>query len=67
MGGIVSAEDALEYLIAGATAVQVGSAHFIDARAGLKIVDGIRNYLGLNDIPTLTFLIGSLKVKGESP
>jgi len=67
MGGIVSAEDALEYLIAGATAVQVGSAHFIDARAGLKIVDGIRNYLGLNDIPTLTSLIGSLKVKGESP
>ena len=45
IGGIVSAEDALEYLIAGATAVQVGSAHFIDPRAGLKIIDGIQNYL----------------------
>ncbi len=65
MGGIVSAGDALEYLIAGATAVQVGSAHFIDVRAGLKIVDGIRNFLGHNDIFALTSLIGSLKVRGE--
>ncbi len=63
MGGIISAEDALEYMIAGATAVQVGSAHFIDARAGLKIVDGLQNYLRVNDIPNLTDLIGSLKVK----
>jgi dihydroorotate dehydrogenase (NAD+) catalytic subunit len=66
MGGIVSAEDALEYLIAGATAVQVGSAHFIDARAGVKIVDGIQNYLRINDIPNLTDLIGSLKVRRDS-
>ena len=66
MGGIVSAEDALEYIIAGATAVQVGSAHFIDARAGLKIVDGIQHYLRINDIPNLTDLIGSLKVRRDS-
>jgi dihydroorotate dehydrogenase (NAD+) catalytic subunit len=66
MGGIVSAEDALEYMIAGATAVQVGSAHFIDARAGLKIVDGIQQYLRVNDIPNLTDLIGSLKVRRDS-
>jgi dihydroorotate dehydrogenase (NAD+) catalytic subunit len=66
MGGIVSAEDALEYMIAGATAVQVGSAHFIDARAGLKIVDGIQHYLRINDIPDLTDLIGSLKVRRDS-
>jgi dihydroorotate dehydrogenase (NAD+) catalytic subunit len=66
MGGIVSAEDALEYMIAGATAVQVGSAHFIDARAGLKIIDGIQNYLRVNDIPNLTDLIGSLKVRRDS-
>ena len=66
MGGIVSAEDALEYMIAGATAVQVGSAHFIDVRAGLKIVDGIQHYLRANDIPNLTDLIGSLKVRRDS-
>jgi dihydroorotate dehydrogenase (NAD+) catalytic subunit len=66
MGGIVSAEDALEYIIAGATAVQVGTAHFIDSRASLKIVDGIQNYLRINDIPNLTDLIGSLKVRRDS-
>jgi len=66
MGGIVSAEDALEYIIAGATAVQVGSAHFIDAKAGLKIVDGIQTYMRINDISHLTDLIGSLKIRRDS-
>jgi dihydroorotate dehydrogenase (NAD+) catalytic subunit len=66
MGGIVSAEDALEYMIAGATAIQVGSAHFIDARAGLKIIDGIQHYLRVNDIPNLADLIGSLKARRDS-
>lgn len=66
MGGIVSAEDALEYIIAGATAIQVGSAHFIDAKAGLKIIDGIQTYMRANDIPSLTDLIGSLKVRRDS-
>jgi dihydroorotate dehydrogenase (NAD+) catalytic subunit len=66
MGGIVSAEDALEYMIAGATAVQVGSAHFIDARAGLKIIDGIQHYLRANNIPRLVDLIGSLKVRRDT-
>jgi dihydroorotate dehydrogenase (NAD+) catalytic subunit len=65
MGGIVTAKDALEYLIAGATAVQVGSAHFTDPRAGLKIIDGILAYLKTNGIPALSSLIGSLKTKGE--
>jgi dihydroorotate dehydrogenase (NAD+) catalytic subunit len=66
MGGIVSAEDALEYIIAGATAVQVGSARFIDARAGLKIIDGIQTYMRVHDIPNLTDLIGSLKVRRDT-
>ena len=51
IGGIVTAEDALEYLVAGATAVQVGSAHFADPRASLKIIDGIQAYLQANDLP----------------
>jgi len=66
MGGIGSAEDALEYLIAGATAVQVGTAHFIDPKAGMKIVDGIQHYMRVNDISNLTELIGSLKVRRDS-
>jgi len=65
MGGIVTAKDALEYLIAGATAVQVGSAHFADPRAGLKIIDGILAYLKANGMSGLSPLIGSLKTKGD--
>jgi len=65
MGGIVTAEDALEYMIAGATAVQVGSAFFADPKAGLKIVDGIQDFLKTNEIPNLNSLVGSLKVKTE--
>jgi dihydroorotate dehydrogenase (NAD+) catalytic subunit len=48
-------------MIAGASAVQVGSAHFIDPRAGLKIVDGIRDYLRSERIPDVSSLVGSLK------
>lgn len=66
IGGIATAEDALEYLIAGATAVQVGSAHFNDPRAGLKIVEGVRGYLKANGLQTLSPLIGSLKVGRDS-
>jgi dihydroorotate dehydrogenase (NAD+) catalytic subunit len=65
MGGIVSAEDALEYLIAGATAVQVGSAHFIDLRASLRIIDGIQSYLKANEIPNIAPLVGSLKTRRD--
>jgi len=63
MGGIATAEDALEYIIAGATAVQVGSAHFIDPRASLRIIDGIQSYLKANEIANIAPLVGSLKTK----
>lgn len=62
IGGIMTAEDALEYLIAGATAVQVGSAHFIDPRVSLKVIEGIENYLKANGFTNIYPLIGSLRV-----
>ncbi len=65
IGGISTAEDALEYLIAGASAVQVGSAHFGDPRVGLKIIEGIRNYLKNNHLSDLSTVIGSLKTGQE--
>ncbi len=61
IGGIVSAEDALEYLIAGAAAVEVGSAHFIDPRAPLKIIEGMRKYLQVHKYGHISELVGSLK------
>jgi len=63
LGGIATAEDALEYLIAGATAVQVGCAHFYDPRAPLKIIDGISKYLKAHNLNEISPLIGSLKTK----
>lgn len=68
IGGIVCAEDALEYLIAGASAVQVGSAHFTDPRAAVKVIDGIQTYLQRQGFPGVSSLVGSLKTgqdKGE--
>jgi dihydroorotate dehydrogenase (NAD+) catalytic subunit len=53
MGGIMTTSDALEFLLAGATAVQIGTASFIDPRASVKILEGIENYLtkkGFSDI-----------------
>jgi dihydroorotate dehydrogenase (NAD+) catalytic subunit len=63
IGGIVAAEDALEYLIAGATAVEVGCAHFIDPRAPLKILEGMHKYLQDHRLPDISSLIGSLRLK----
>jgi dihydroorotate dehydrogenase (NAD+) catalytic subunit len=63
LGGIATAEDALEYLIAGATAVQVGCAHFFDPRAPLKIIEGISKYLKAHGLNGISSLIGSLKTK----
>lgn len=65
MGGIVCAEDALEYLIAGATAVEVGSAHFADPRASLKILQGLQQYMKVHELPNLASLIGSLQTKAS--
>jgi dihydroorotate dehydrogenase (NAD+) catalytic subunit len=45
MGGIMSVADALEFLLAGASAIQVGTASFIDPQASVKILEGIEDYL----------------------
>src|SRR5450759_24004 len=53
MGGIMTASDALEFFLAGASAVQIGTASFIDPQASVKILEGIENYLlkkGFSDI-----------------
>lgn len=53
IGGIMTTSDALEFLLAGASAVQVGTASFIDPQASIKILEGIEKYLldkGFNDI-----------------
>ena len=61
-GGIVTAEDALEFIIAGATTVGVGTALFYDPLACRKINDGIAQYLARHDIPSIEALVGSLQL-----
>ena len=60
MGGIATARDALEFMIAGATAVQVGTANFVDPFIWSKLLDGIREYLRHHGIGRLADLTGSL-------
>lgn len=61
MGGIMSARDALEFMVAGASAVQVGTASFVDPRAGLEIIDGMQDYMKKNRIKKITDIVGTLK------
>ena len=62
VGGIFTANDALEYLIAGATAIQVGTANFVNPNAMIEIIEGIKDYMRRHEIDDINKIIGSLKV-----
>jgi len=61
IGGILTASDALEFLIAGAAAVQVGTANFVNPRATLDIIEGINAYMVRHGFTALRDIIGSLE------
>jgi len=61
MGGIMTAPDALEFLIAGATMIAVGTANFINPRAPLDVLEGIEAFMKDNKISDIREIIGSLK------
>ena len=62
IGGIMTAKDALEFLIAGAVAVQIGTVNFINPNAAIEIIDGIESYLSEKKIDRLSDIIGSIKI-----
>jgi dihydroorotate dehydrogenase (NAD+) catalytic subunit len=66
LGGISTTEDALEFFIAGARAVQVGTANFYDPGASVRIVQGLRNYCQRKRLH-LSAIIGSLKIPERAP
>jgi len=61
VGGIMTPEDALEFLIAGAVAVQIGTANFINPRATIDVIEGIEAFLIKRNIPQITDIIGTLQ------
>ncbi len=63
IGGITTAEDALEFLIAGATAVQVGTANYLDPLASIKILEGVQHFCAQQKITAIRSLIGSLQME----
>ena len=60
LGGIMNATDAIEFILAGASAIEVGTANFIDPQITEKIANGIDEYLDRNNIASVKELIGSL-------
>ena len=62
MGGIMNATDAVEFFIAGASAVAVGTANFVNPQASIEVVEGISDYLEKADMQSIKELVGSLKV-----
>ena len=61
LGGITTAEDAVEYLLAGAAAVQVGTANFRDPRAPLHVIDGLEKFLERKRLTEVRDLVGKMK------
>ena len=61
VGGIMNATDAIEFMLAGASAIQVGTANFIDPQVSIKILDGIEDYCQQNNITAVKDLIGALQ------
>jgi dihydroorotate dehydrogenase (NAD+) catalytic subunit len=62
MGGIMKAQDALEFIIAGARAVSIGTANLVNPKAAIEIIKGIEEYLVENKIKDINELVGSLKI-----
>lgn len=61
MGGIMNATDAIEFMLAGASAIQIGTANFIDPEVTIKVIDGISEYLESNGYSSVNEIIGALE------
>lgn len=61
LGGICSAKDAIEFMLAGATAIEIGTANFLDPAISVKVRDGINNWLDTHGCKSVTEIIGALK------
>jgi dihydroorotate dehydrogenase (NAD+) catalytic subunit len=60
LGGIMNAKDALEFMMAGASAVEVGTANFIDPQVCEKIIDGMNTWLNEHGVKSVNDIIGTI-------
>ncbi|RJQ56484.1 MAG: dihydroorotate dehydrogenase [Actinobacteria bacterium] len=63
MGGISTAQDAIEFMLAGASAVAVGTANFVDPQATIDIIEGLERFVRVRCIDSITSIIGAVKVR----
>ena len=61
LGGIMNAADAIEFMLAGASAIQIGTANFIDPTVTIKVIDGINAYLDRHNFRSVNDIIGALE------
>ncbi len=61
LGGIMTAQDAAEFLVCGASAVQIGTANYVNPRGALGIIDGLARYLAQQRVSRVTQVVGTLK------
>ncbi len=62
MGGISCWQDAIEFILAGSSAIQIGTHNFVDPAISVKVVDGIAEYLDRNNLKSVTELVGALNI-----
>ncbi len=67
MGGVQSWQDAVEFILAGATAVAIGTALFVDPATPNKVCDGIAEYMAKTKVERLSDLVGALEMPGDEP
>ncbi len=67
MGGIMNSNDALEFILAGATGVAVGTANFVNPTATVEVIDGLEQYLDDNNIESVSRIVGGMIVKDLKP
>jgi dihydroorotate dehydrogenase (NAD+) catalytic subunit len=60
LGGISNANDALEFLMAGASAIQIGTINFVNSRAGIEIIEGIEAFLGKEGVEDIKEIVGAV-------
>jgi len=65
IGGIMSPSDAIEFLLVGATAIQVGTANFVDPSIAVKIIEGIKDYCGRKKLESVSDLVGALELEKD--